>query len=225
LNPKRFSTWLPPLVWMAIVFGFSSSAWSAEHTSGLLLPVFRWLMPWATPAQLAMFHGLARKAAHVIEYGILAALWFRTFVRSGWLSVRGAHAGALTIAVLCAVADELHQSTVPSRTGSPTDVLIDAGGGVLALVISAYGWRLLGAVTSLLFWIAAVGGLGFLVLNRIAGVDSGPLWVTTPVAIAALVILKLGGLKELGGLKGPPKPPTRSADVGEPDARLDHPPE
>ena len=185
---RRLAIWLPPIAWMAIVFGFSSAAWSAEHTSGLLIPVFRWLMPWATPAQLTMFHGLARKAAHLTEYGVLAALWFRAFVRSGTMSGRVALVSALAIAVACAVADEMHQSTLPSRTGSPTDVLLDTTGALVALVVSVYGWRLLGRATSLLFWIAALGGLAFLILNRTAGVDSGPLWVTTPVAIAALLV-------------------------------------
>ena len=170
----HLATWLPPLVWTAVVLRFSSETWSAESTAGFVMPLLGWLMPWATPAQIAFFHGLGRKAAHFTEYAILSALWYRAL-------------GAFAVAIACAIVDEVHQSVTASRIGSPLDVLLDATGAIAALATIAYGWRLVTAITAGLFWLAAIGGAAFLIVNHIAGVDSGPLWFTTPLAIAALL--------------------------------------
>ncbi len=81
---------------------------------------------------------MIRKAGHVIEYFILGLLMFRGF-RGGstaewkWRWSLSAVIGV----VLWAVTDELHQSFIPTRTASITDVGIDAAGGVLAQFASA----------------------------------------------------------------------------------------
>ena len=183
----HLATWLPPLVWTAVVLRFSSETWSAESTAGFVMPLLGWLMPWATPAQIAFFHGLGRKAAHFTEYAILSALWYRAFVRGRSGSRRTAELGAFAVAIACAIVDEVHQSVTASRIGSPLDVLLDATGAIAALATIAYGWRLVTAITTALFWLAAIGGAAFLIVNHISGVDSGPLWFTTPLAIAALL--------------------------------------
>jgi VanZ family protein len=61
-----------------------------------------------------------RKLAHMAEYGLLFLLWLRALGRSPLL--------AAAIAVAYAVTDEIHQTTVEGRHGSPVDVLIDAAG-------------------------------------------------------------------------------------------------
>ena len=79
---------------------------------------------------LGTWDTVLRKAAHMTEYGLLWLLLFRAF---GW---RGAW-WAAAIAVGYAISDELHQSTVDGRTGTPIDVAIDAAGvGLAALVWS-----------------------------------------------------------------------------------------
>ncbi len=68
-----------------------------------------------------------RKLAHAAEYALLFLLWV--------FALRGApyrRRLAAAIAVLYAVSDELHQTTVDGRVGSPVDVLIDATGVALA---------------------------------------------------------------------------------------------
>jgi VanZ family protein len=71
-----------------------------------------------------------RKCAHMTEYGLLWVLWFRAFGwRRGWL--------AATIAIGYAMTDELHQTGVDGRHGTPVDVLVDATGvAIAALLVS-----------------------------------------------------------------------------------------
>jgi VanZ family protein len=64
---------------------------------------------------------LLRKLAHMTEYAVLYALWRR--------AVPGAPPwAAAAIAVGYAITDEVHQTFVPGRHGTPVDVLIDACG-------------------------------------------------------------------------------------------------
>src|SRR5438093_1380572 len=53
----RPTDWLPPVLWMGVIVGLSTDTASAEHTGRLLLPVLRWLLPWATPGQAATIAG------------------------------------------------------------------------------------------------------------------------------------------------------------------------
>ncbi len=126
---------MPPVGWMAVIWWLSSDSGSAEHTRAILLPVLRALLPSATPAQLEMVHGIIRKLAHFMEYGILAWLWFRAFVRGGGVSRRASGWAALGVSVAWAILDEIHQSAVPSRTASVYDVMIDAAGVMAAVLI------------------------------------------------------------------------------------------
>ena len=186
VHPKY---WLPPLLWMAVIVGFSTDAGSESHTEHWLLPILRELAPWATPALLEALHWLVRKSAHLSEYAILAALWLRAFVRGRNLSPRTAGFLALAISVAWAILDELHQSFVPSRTASLADVLVDSAGALIALTVAHVGWRqAVDRTTTALLWIALIGGAGFLLVNTILGVRSGPLWLTAPTAALALVV-------------------------------------
>ncbi len=124
--------WLPPLLWMALIWGLSSDVGSAAQTSRFFVPLLTWLLPWATPAQIALAHGLVRKLGHLVEYAILAALWFRALRGERRLALPISAWIALATSVAWAILDELHQSTVASRTASATDVLLDAAGATLA---------------------------------------------------------------------------------------------
>jgi VanZ family protein len=125
--------WLPPLLWMALIWGLSGDIGSAEQTSRFFLPIVRALLPWASPEQLRWAHGLVRKLGHVTEYAILAGLWFRAFHAGGRGRPATSARAALALSVGWAVVDELHQAMVGSRTGTWRDVLLDGAGAVLAL--------------------------------------------------------------------------------------------
>ena len=184
---SRLATWLPPIVWTAVVLSFSTDDFSAANTGRVLVPLLGWLLPSLAPHTLDALHALIRKTAHVTEYAILAALWLRAFLRSGAVRAPASAWLALAVAVACAIVDEVHQATVPSRTASVVDVLIDTAGALVAIVPSRFGWsRSAEVATGVLLWIAFVGGLAALAVDWAAGGASGALWITVPIAAAAL---------------------------------------
>jgi VanZ family protein len=126
--------WGPLILWMAVISGLSTDAFSAAETGRLLMPLLRLLFPGASPARLDLLHAVVRKGAHVTEFAILAFLWYRAldWRRSGWQTK-----AALTALVLAAgfgALDEAHQMFVPSRTASIVDVGWDSLGAALGLV-------------------------------------------------------------------------------------------
>jgi VanZ family protein len=104
------SRFAPPLLLMGLIFFLSAQP---DLNSGL--------GTWDT---------ILRKLAHMAEFGLLWLLWWRAL---------GYRAPALpaAIAILYAISDELHQSTVEGRVGSPVDVLIDATGVAIAYALWA----------------------------------------------------------------------------------------
>jgi VanZ family protein len=129
--------WMPAIVWMAIIFLGSTDMLSAEHTSRFLVPFLRWIDPQISFATLNAIQFGIRKLGHLTEYGILAMLL--------WRALRGGTRRQMKMSILFLVAwvacvvfaasDEFHQSFVPSRTASPTDVMIDICGAFFGLVV------------------------------------------------------------------------------------------
>jgi VanZ family protein len=101
--------WLPVLVWAGIIFAFSSVPDLGTGLGGWDL--------------------VLRKIAHTAEYAILGALLARATSRPVL---------AFALGTLYAVSDEVHQSFVPGRLGSPLDVAIDAVGVAVGVVL----WQL-----------------------------------------------------------------------------------
>ena len=91
--------WLPVVAWAAVIFALSSVPDLGTGLGGWDL--------------------VLRKIAHAAEYAVLGALLVRATGRTGL---------AFALGTLYAVSDELHQSFVPGRLGSPIDVAIDAVG-------------------------------------------------------------------------------------------------
>jgi VanZ family protein len=119
------SEWIPVLVWGAVIFTLSTSAFSAVNTSRIIDPMLRWLIPGISAASVDVVHMLVRKAAHFTEYGILF-----------WLLIRGPMAQrpylALMLCVVYALTDEGHQVFVPGRTASLYDVALDSSGALFS---------------------------------------------------------------------------------------------
>jgi VanZ family protein len=107
---------LPPLAMMALIFALSGQP--------------------SDNVDRAWWDVLLRKLAHVTEYAVLTALWWRA-MRS--LGVRRPILVAIAISLGYAATDEYHQTFIEGRHGTPVDVLIDSiGMTITALLI----WRL-----------------------------------------------------------------------------------
>ncbi len=132
--------WLPPLLWMAAMFGFSTDTFAADNTGSRLVWLLHLLFPAISDSQAEQVHFLMRKAAHFIEYALLALLWFRAFRAGSPIKWHWRWAWqAFAFSAVWALLDEWHQSFTASRTGSLYDSLLDMSGGLSALL--AVWWR------------------------------------------------------------------------------------
>jgi VanZ family protein len=140
-NRNFIRYWLPVIFWMCFIFWMSTETFSSENTFSWIETVLRFLVPEISHQDMGLIHALIRKAAHVIEYFILGLLLFQAFnsgSTAGW-NWRWSFF-AVIVVVLWASIDELHQSFVPTRTGSLLDVGIDIAGGILSQFVIAL-WR------------------------------------------------------------------------------------
>lgn len=131
----------PLLVWMALIFFFSTGELSAGNTSRIVRPLILWLFPGTSEETLNLVHFFVRKGAHFTEYAVLALLAARVFLSSSQTPLRRHwFTCSLALVVLYALSDEFHQTFVPSRTGSIYDSMIDITGGLTALLLLML-WR------------------------------------------------------------------------------------
>jgi VanZ family protein len=127
----RLKIWLPPTVWAALIFLFSSEAFSGASTSGILEPLLHHLFPALSGSETEQIHVLIRKLGHFGEYFVLSILVMRALSQEihHKLALRHLVLG-LALTALYAISDELHQALVPNRNASIIDVLIDVVGGI-----------------------------------------------------------------------------------------------
>lgn len=84
---------------------------------------------------LSAYDLVLRKLAHITEYAILAFLWWFSLPKKD-NQTRAIY--AITISVLYAFSDELHQHFVYSRDGKILDVLIDSIGVTIGTFLGYY---------------------------------------------------------------------------------------
>jgi VanZ family protein len=108
---------LPPLVVMGAIFYLSSQPGAADYPT---------------------WEAVLRKLGHVTGYALLALAWWRAFrgLRHPYHGFSALVAsGAVSLAY--AISDEIHQTFVADRSGTPVDVLLDSLGIAAALLLAA----------------------------------------------------------------------------------------
>jgi VanZ family protein len=127
--------WAPVISWMAFILVASGDYFSFTQT-GSWLSFLLGLVSDVPADRFGAVHLIVRKTAHLVEYGLLGFLAYRAFhcTWRDWPADRW-WVGSLALALACATTDELYQSTVPSRTGSFWDVLVDAAGASLGVYL------------------------------------------------------------------------------------------
>ncbi len=131
---------------MSLIFFASTDVLSGDRTSRFTGPFLRWLKPDISEHRIRQVQLIVRKGGHLTEYAILCALLWRALrepepdVPSRWKWSRATVAWSL--AAIYAITDEYHQSFVSSRYASGWDVMIDALGAAIGLVLLwAWGRR------------------------------------------------------------------------------------
>jgi VanZ family protein len=102
------------ILWMGVIFYFSS------------LPDLKSDLP-------SIWDFIFRKLAHMFEYAVLYALWWRSLV-----GCRNRVMWAFALTIGYSISDEFHQSFVHGRVASPIDVGIDICGMVVGYAVLKY---------------------------------------------------------------------------------------
>ena len=102
----RLDPWGPPIALMGLIFFLSNQP---DLSSGL-----------------GVWDLIGRKIVHAAIYALLCFLLWRA---------TGSLASAVAFAFVYAVSDEIHQTFIEGRHGSPVDVLIDSAGIAAAAVV------------------------------------------------------------------------------------------
>ena len=113
---RRVDLWLPPLLVMGLIYVFSAQP--------------------SLDSGLGWIDSVGRKLVHFGEYALLCFLWWR-LLRT-LMPARRAALVAFLVSIAYAATDELHQSYVDGRHGTPVDWAIDtAGAAATAFAVSA----------------------------------------------------------------------------------------
>jgi len=111
---QKLRLWLPVLVWMGVIFGFS--ALPINHEAEFNWPDF-----------------IFKKTAHVTEYAILYWLVWRAGSNEGRKVNTKIFIWSFILSFFYALSDEWHQTLTPGREGRLRDVGFDSLGMLLSL--------------------------------------------------------------------------------------------
>ena len=117
--PNKSVRWICVIIWMLVIFGFSSQPHSGE----------------VTHQYLGDLNVPIRKAAHMTEYAIL-------FLLTRWATIGTTDSAGmrrylpLLWSIGYACTDEFHQNFVPGRSAQVSDVLVDSVGVCLAWLMT-----------------------------------------------------------------------------------------
>jgi VanZ family protein len=108
--------WGPALLMMSVIFGFSS-------------------IPSAEMPSFGLLDFVVKKGGHALGYGLLALAFLRGLKGESNAVFSCQLLVAWILATLYSATDEYHQSFVPGRHPAYTDVMIDAFGAGMALLL------------------------------------------------------------------------------------------
>jgi len=136
---RALKAWIAAILWLIVIAIESTNLASSNNTSRILYPLLHFLFGLTYP-RFEHWHFFIRKGGHVFGYGMLSILLFRAWRETlpslanlKWTS-RWAILAVLGTALVASL-DEWHQSYLPSRTGTPWDVLLDTCAAVAAQVL------------------------------------------------------------------------------------------
>lgn len=133
LMKKKIIRWLPVIIWMIVIFIFSSQNGSESGNNNRFVIEFLRHIGLNLDKILGSNSDFyVRKLAHMTEYFILFMFIYRALNKD--FNFNKSAAFSIIIVFLYASSDEYHQSFVPGRGPSFRDVLIDTCGGIIAFL-------------------------------------------------------------------------------------------
>ena len=188
--------WSPAALWYSIIWHFSSqpgdtsSGVSADVIESALISGGSDFSGASETVRLAISWILSffvRKAAHMFLFFMLALFIWLALTPRIKHRVRRAAVTAACCTLLAAL-DEYHQTLVPGRSGAFRDVLVDAAGILIALILFALPWLsqqlrcrltnperlwLIGGIASaaLLLWVGTLNGVAPFFIHRAHQLD------------------------------------------------------
>lgn len=133
---KFLRYWLPPLVWMAVIFPLGGKGLKSYKLYRLFMGVLHTVLPRVSWELAHTAYTLFRKSLHFFGYALLAWLLYRAFRAGGppnWKKEWALRAGG--VAVFYGFLDEFLQGFIRTRNASPFDWLIDSAGIAFALLV------------------------------------------------------------------------------------------
>ena len=116
---RFLKSWLPVIVWIAIILSAANDKFSDTHTRG-------WLERMLDRDVPEFVNAVFRKGGHIVAYAILGLLAWRA---------RRSPGVALLIPFVVASIDETMQARTLTRGGSVYDVVLDTCAALLALTV------------------------------------------------------------------------------------------
>lgn len=145
MDIKKILIWIPAIIMAMLIFGFSKQ--DGEESTGLSYKAADIILTVCDKAGIVDYNDNnrdsmiesvqfpIRKAAHMTEYAVLSVLIMLALIVDGLKGTRLPVISAI-IATVFAATDEFHQRFVPGRYGCLRDVLIDAAGSIIGLMIA-----------------------------------------------------------------------------------------
>lgn len=137
---RKAVAWALVLAWMGVIAYLSHQPVdeSNELSFGVAAVAIRAVAQVAPEAAVVInprrMNHIVRKGAHVIAYMVLGFLVLNAQHVSGATGIRSL-ATTMLICVLFAASDEWHQTFVPGRGGQVSDVVLDAVGAAVGIVL------------------------------------------------------------------------------------------
>jgi len=144
-RPNLARAWWPAIVWIGLITFESTDYLSSQNTGSILYNLLTRLFGEINLYEFLYWHHYVRKVGHVVGYAMLGLL----LLRGLWMTfadrperIRLLPVFAWLGTAFVATMDEWHQSYIPSRTGTPWDVLLDSGAGLSVLILWYLLWRI-----------------------------------------------------------------------------------
>jgi VanZ family protein len=134
---QLLKAWIAAGLWIIVIAIESTTYLSSAYTGRILYPILHFLLglDWA---RFVIWHHYIRKTGHFVGYFTLSFLLFRawraTLPAASLWAFRWAGVAFLMSAFVASM-DEWHQTYLPSRTGTVSDVILDSVAALTAQIV------------------------------------------------------------------------------------------